>query len=157
MQGASWPSVRVRLGDLANWERIGLQNRHEWVRLPRSPFVMTITEHDTHSLRRWNIWLVVLHAAQGIAILALSTAFILPVIIPFMSGPPGSPIGGFEPVWDLPLASFVAIFPSAQSVRKRRHCSTAVLVSESGIGVGTSTFEYRLTNKSSWSLSSETE
>ena len=71
---------------------------------------MTITEHDTHSLRRWNIWLVVLHAAQGIAILALATAFTLPVIIPFMSGPPGSPIGGFEPVWELPLATFVAIF-----------------------------------------------
>ena len=31
---------------------------------------MNITAHDAHSLRRWNIWLVVLHAAQGIAILA---------------------------------------------------------------------------------------
>jgi len=53
---------------------------------------------------------VVLHAAQGIAILALATAFTLPVIIPHMSGPPGSPLAGFEPVWELPLAIFVAIF-----------------------------------------------
>ena len=28
-------------GDVAKWERSGLQNRHEWVRLPPSPLPLS--------------------------------------------------------------------------------------------------------------------
>jgi hypothetical protein len=61
-------------------------------------------------LRRWNIALAVIHAAQGIAILLLSNGFTLGVTLPYMTGPPGSPILGTEPVWQAPIAVLVAVF-----------------------------------------------
>jgi hypothetical protein len=42
-------------------------------------------------LRGWNLVLGLLHGLQGIAILALSTSFALPVVVHAMTGPPGSP------------------------------------------------------------------
>jgi len=66
---------------------------------------------DARALRRWNAGLAVLHAGQGAAILALSDDTTLPVSLSVLSGPPGSAVtGGGEPVWDLPLGVFVAIF-----------------------------------------------
>ena len=62
------------------------------------------------NLRRWNISLAVLHALQGVLILVLSTGFTLGITIPYMAGPPGSPIIGLDPVWEVPIAVFVAIF-----------------------------------------------
>ena len=41
------------------------------------------------SLRRWNIGLGLVHAVQAVAVLALATAFALPVAT-FMEGPPGT-------------------------------------------------------------------
>ena len=63
------------------------------------------------SLRRWNIALGALHALQALAILALATAFALPVTASFLSGPPGHP----EPprprrCSSIPMASGVALF-----------------------------------------------
>ena len=67
-------------------------------------------EQAAPNLRRWNIALAILHAAQGVAILLLSNGFTLGVTIPYMVGPPGSPILGTEPVWQVPIATFVAVF-----------------------------------------------
>ena len=67
-------------------------------------------EQAAPNLRRWNISLAFLHAAQGVAILLLSNGFTLGVTIPYMVGPPGSPVLGTEPVWQVPIATFVAIF-----------------------------------------------
>ena len=53
------------------------------------------------NLRRWNIALAILHAAQGIAILLLSNGFTLGVTIPYMIGPPGSPIDPERFCWAL--------------------------------------------------------
>jgi len=44
-------------------------------------------------LRRTNVLLGLVHAAQGVAILALGNGFALPVTGSFMDGPPGSGIG----------------------------------------------------------------
>lgn len=67
-------------------------------------------EQAAPNLRRWNIALAIVHAAQGMAILLLSNGFTLGVSVPYMVGPPGSPILGTEPVWQVPLATFIAIF-----------------------------------------------
>lgn len=71
---------------------------------------MAIALNETRSLRRWNITLAILHAAQGIAILLLSNGFSLGLSIPYMTGPPGSPTLGIDPVWQVPLATFIAVF-----------------------------------------------
>ncbi|MBM3635161.1 MAG: hypothetical protein FJW99_07770 [Actinobacteria bacterium] len=67
-------------------------------------------ERAAPNLRKWNVALAILHAAQGVAILLLSNGFSLGITIPYMTGPPGSPILGGDPVWQVPIATFVAIF-----------------------------------------------
>ena len=61
-------------------------------------------------LRRWNIALGALHALQAMAILALATAFTLPVTASFLSGPPGTPSVAPTTLFELPVASGVALF-----------------------------------------------
>ena len=61
-------------------------------------------------LRRWNIALGALHALQAMAILALATAFTLPVTASFLSGPPGAPSAAPTTLFELPVASGVALF-----------------------------------------------
>jgi hypothetical protein len=62
------------------------------------------------SLRRWNIGMGFLHAVQGIAVLALATAFVLPVTASFMAGPPGTPVGLPTTLFDVSVAWGVALF-----------------------------------------------
>ena len=62
------------------------------------------------SLRRWNIGLGFLHAVQGVAILALATAFVLPVTASFLQGPPGTPASAPTTLFDIPVAWGVALF-----------------------------------------------
>jgi len=62
------------------------------------------------SLRRWNIALGLLHAVQAIAILALATAFTLPVTGTFMEGPPGTAPGAPTTLFDVSVAWGVALF-----------------------------------------------
>lgn len=69
-----------------------------------------MTDHQSRSLRRWNIALALLHAGQAAFILVLSTGFSLPIFIPYMDGPPGSPLVQGNPVWELPIALAVALF-----------------------------------------------
>ena len=47
-------------------------------------------ESPLRRLRRYNVGMGLLHAIQGIAVLALSNDFSLPVTAAFMEGPPGS-------------------------------------------------------------------
>ena len=51
-----------------------------------------------------------LHAVQGIAVLALATAFVLPVTASFMAGPPGTPVGQPTTLFDVSVAWGVALF-----------------------------------------------
>ena len=62
------------------------------------------------SLRRWNISLGFLHAVQAIAILALATAFTLPVTGTFMEGPPGTAPGAPTTLFEVSVAWGVALF-----------------------------------------------
>jgi Heliorhodopsin len=62
------------------------------------------------SLRRWNIGLGLVHAVQAIAVLALATAFALPVTATFMEGPPGTSAGAPTTLFDVSVAWGVALF-----------------------------------------------
>ena len=62
------------------------------------------------SLRRWNIGLGFVHAVQAVAVLALATAFALPVTATFMEGPPGTPAGAPTTLFDVSVAWGVALF-----------------------------------------------
>ena len=62
------------------------------------------------TLRRWNIGMGLLHAVQGIAVLSLATAFVLPVTASFMAGPPGTPVGLPTTLFEVSVAWGVALF-----------------------------------------------
>jgi hypothetical protein len=62
------------------------------------------------SLRRWNIGLGFVHAIQAVAVLALATAFALPVTGTFMEGPPGTAAGAPTTLFEVPVAAGVALF-----------------------------------------------
>jgi hypothetical protein len=72
--------------------------------------VVPITGPKPASLRRWNIGLGLVHAAQAVAVLALATAFALPVTASFMEGPPGTPAGAPTTLFDVSVAWGVALF-----------------------------------------------
>lgn len=60
-------------------------------------------------LRIFNLVMGLIHAAQGFAILALSTGFTLPVVAHVPTGPPGAPQDTVT-LFDLPVAWAVAAF-----------------------------------------------
>ena len=62
------------------------------------------------SLRRWNIVLGGLHAVQAVGILALATAFTLPVTASFLAGPPGTAAAPPTTLFQVSVASGVALF-----------------------------------------------
>ena len=62
------------------------------------------------SLRRWNVGIGSIHALQGVAVLALATAFALPVTATFMEGPPGTPAGAPATLFDVSVGWGVALF-----------------------------------------------
>jgi len=62
------------------------------------------------SLRRWNIGLGFVHAVQAVAVLALATAFALPVTATFMEGPPGTVAGAPTTLFEISVAGGVALF-----------------------------------------------
>lgn len=61
-------------------------------------------------LRLYNSTMGTFHLVQGIAIVALANDFTLPVTANFVQGPPGTPPGTPEVLYDLPLGLAVAAF-----------------------------------------------
>lgn len=61
-------------------------------------------------LRIYNLVMGLFHLGQGIAIVALSNDFKLPVTASFLQGPPGTPPGAPEVLFEVPLGLAVAAF-----------------------------------------------
>ncbi|MDZ4654730.1 MAG: heliorhodopsin HeR [Coriobacteriia bacterium] len=71
---------------------------------------MPDSEKRFKRLRIYNLVMGLFHAGQGIAIIALSNDFALPVTATFMEGPPGSPLTAPEVLFEIPLGLAVAAF-----------------------------------------------
>ena len=61
-------------------------------------------------LRAFNLAIGLVHAAQGVVILALSNEFALPVTGTFLQGPPGTEPAAPEVLFDVPFGPAVAAF-----------------------------------------------
>lgn len=68
------------------------------------------TEIGQRALRRWNGALTVLHLGQAAAVLLLARDFTVTVTRSLPTGPPGTPPGAPEPLFDVPVAGAVAVF-----------------------------------------------
>jgi len=61
-------------------------------------------------LRRWNVVLAVLHAAQAVAVLVLATDFAITLSNSFPTGPPGSRVADPTSAFDVPIGVAIALF-----------------------------------------------
>ena len=68
------------------------------------------TSQRFRRLRWYNLGMAILHLAQGLAIVALSNDFSLPVHATFMKGPPGSAPPEIDQLFDLRIGTAVATF-----------------------------------------------
>ena len=69
-----------------------------------------VDAQSLRSLHRWNLALVLLHVGQAVAVLALATDFAVTVTRSLPTGPPGTPPGSPEALFDVPIGTAVALF-----------------------------------------------
>jgi len=69
-----------------------------------------VDDASLRSLRRWNLALTLLHLAQAAAVLVLATDFTVTVTRSLPGGPPGTPAGSPEALFDVPVGAAVAAF-----------------------------------------------
>ncbi len=69
-----------------------------------------VTPQRLAGLRRWNLALTALHAAQAVVVLVLASGFAITVTSSFPAGPPGSPAVAPEALFDVRIGWAVAAF-----------------------------------------------
>lgn len=69
-----------------------------------------VTPERLTGLRRWNIGLTVLHAAQAVAVLILASDFAISITSTFPEGPPGTRTPAPEPLVDVRIGAAIAVF-----------------------------------------------
>jgi hypothetical protein len=69
-----------------------------------------ITDERLIDLRRWNLGLTALHAAQAVLVLVLASDFAITVTSSFPTGPPGTTPSAPEALFDIPIGAAVAVF-----------------------------------------------
>ncbi len=74
------------------------------------PIATGVTPERLAGLRRWNIGLAVLHAAQAVLILVLAGSFSIAVTSTFPAGPPGSPVPAPDTLFEVTIGVAVALF-----------------------------------------------
>jgi hypothetical protein len=74
------------------------------------PVASGINPERLGDLKRWNIGLTVLHAAQAAVVLFLASDFAITVTSSFPQGPPGTPQPAPESLFDLHIGTAIAVF-----------------------------------------------
>jgi hypothetical protein len=69
-----------------------------------------VTPERLAGLRRWNLGLSVLHAAQAALILVMASDFAITVTSTFPQGPPGTRLTTPEGLFDVPIGPAIAVF-----------------------------------------------
>ncbi len=75
-----------------------------------------VNDERLANLRRWNVGLGLLHAAQAVAVLVLASDFAISVTSSFPQGPPGSDIPAPEGLFDVRIGTAIAAFLALAAV-----------------------------------------
>lgn len=75
-----------------------------------SPVASGVDDERLENLRRWNLALTVLHAAQAVGVLLLASSFAITVTSTFPSGPPGTEAPAPEALFDVRIGLAIAVF-----------------------------------------------
>lgn len=92
--------------------------------MPPSSTATGVDDAALRRLRRWNIGLAVLHAAQAVAVLLLAGDFAITVIASYAQGPPGTDLADPEPIVDVNIGWAITSFLSLAAID---HLATATL------------------------------
>ena len=79
-------------------------------KLPESGLATGVTPERLAGLRRWNLGLSVLHAAQAALILVMASDFAITVTTTYPQGPPGTRLTTPEGLFDVPIGAAIAVF-----------------------------------------------
>jgi hypothetical protein len=74
------------------------------------PTATGVTAERLVGLRRWNLGLTVLHAAQAVVVVVLASDFAVTVTSTFPQGPPGTPPPAPESLFDVHVGGAIAVF-----------------------------------------------
>lgn len=81
-----------------------------------SPTAAGVDDASLRGLRRWNLGLTVLHAAQAVAVVLLASDFAITVIASYAQGPPGTALADPESVVDVNVGWAIAAFLTLAAV-----------------------------------------
>jgi hypothetical protein len=90
--------------------------------------VIEISGQQFSNLRKWNLGLTALHAAQTVLILVLASDFAITFTTAAPEGPPGTRVPQGEGLFDLPIGLAVAVFLSLAAID---HLLTATVARDS--------------------------
>ncbi len=69
-----------------------------------------LTDERLQGLRRWNLGLSALHAAQAVLILVMASDFAITVTSTYPQGPPGTRLTTPKALFDVPIGQAIAVF-----------------------------------------------
>ncbi|QZY30135.1 heliorhodopsin HeR [Nocardioides coralli] len=101
-----------------------------------------VDHRSLRSLRRWNLGLTVLHAAQAVVVLVLASDFAITVTTSLPTGPPGTPPEAPEAFFDVPIGGAIAVFLALAALD---HGLTATVLRdryETGLRAGINRFRW---------------
>lgn len=103
---------------------------------------MEISEQQLGGLRRWNLGLTALHAAQAVLILVLASDFAITFTTAAPTGPPGSRVPQGEGLFDLRIGLAIAVFLSLAAVDHLLTATAARGVYEADLRRGINRFRW---------------
>jgi hypothetical protein len=101
-----------------------------------------ITSERLAGLRRWNLGLAVLHAAQAILILVMASDFAITVTSTFPQGPPGTRLTTPEGLFDVAIGPAIAVFLLLAAIDHLATATFARRTYEDDLGRGINRFRW---------------
>ena len=101
-----------------------------------------VTPEYLTGLRRWNVGLTVLHAAQAVLILVMASDFAITVTTTFPQGPPGTRLATPEGLFDVPIGPAIAVFLLLAAFDHFATATFARQTYESDLGRGINRFRW---------------